>query len=97
VKAGADGTIRFELTTPEGEPVLDLEPHMGAMGHLNVVSADAAEYVHAHPADHGEGHNHATNQVTFVAHFPAAGLYKGWGQFKRGGRVQVVPFVLTVE
>lgn len=92
-KAGAEATVLFEVV--EGEkPVLDLEPYMGAMGHLVVVSADAKTYVHAHPA---EGQTGAKNTVAFGATFPQAGLYKGWGQFKRGGQVRVIPFVVRVE
>lgn len=93
VKAGAEGMIRFTLVGADGKPVADLEPYMGAMGHLVVLSADAKRYVHAHPA---EGHTPGGNVVTFGAHFPEAGLYKGWGQFKRGGQVRVVPFVVQV-
>lgn len=65
---------------------------MGAMGHLVILSADGKEYVHAHPAD-GKT---APGVVAFQAHFPKAGLYKGWGQFKRGGQVRVVPFVVNL-
>jgi len=69
-----------------------LEPYMGELGHLMFVSA-AGEYVHVHPA----GGDAARDTVEFGAHFPGPGLYKGWGQFKRGGRVLVVPFVVKVE
>lgn len=89
---GAEATVRFEVLDGE-RPVTDLEPYMGAMGHLAVVSADATRYVHAHPA----GDKTAKNVVTFGAVFPEAGLYKGWGQFKRGGTVRVVPFVVLVK
>jgi hypothetical protein len=93
-KPGGEATVRFELTDPSGQSVADLEPYMGAMGHLVVVSADATRYVHAHPA---EGPSRAKNVVAFGATFPQAGLYKGWGQFKRGGQVSVVPFVVRIE
>lgn len=92
-KAGQEATVRFELTDASGKAVADLEPYMGERGHLVVVSADATRYVHAHPA---EGQAGAKNVVAFGAAFPQAGLYKGWGQFKRGGQVGVVPFVVRV-
>ena len=91
-KAGEDWTISFVLSTPDGKPATDLEPYMGAKGHLNVVSEDASQYVHSHPAEGGEH-----NEVRFTAHFEAPGLYKGWGQFKSRGQVQIVPFVLRVD
>lgn len=93
VKADGDATVRFELTDPAGKPVLDLQPYMGAMGHLVVVSSDGMEYVHAHPADDKQ----TKNVVTFQAHFMNAGLYKGWGQFRWKGEVRVIPFVVRVE
>ena len=93
VKAGEETTIHFELSTPDGKPVSDLEPYMGAMGHLNAISADATQFVHAHPSD-GAG---PKNRVTFAAKFEKPGIYKAWGQFKRGGQVQIVPLVVQVE
>ena len=66
---------------------------MGAMGHLVVLSGDGKEYVHAHPAD-GKS---APGVVAFQAHFPRAGLYKGWGQFRWKDTVRVVPFVVKVD
>jgi hypothetical protein len=92
-KAGGEGTVRFELTDPAGKPLADLQPYMGAMGHLVVLSGDGKEYVHAHPAD-GKS---APGVVAFQAHFPKAGLYKGWGQFRWKDTVRVVPFVVKVD
>ena len=94
VKAGGEGTIRFEIADQAGKPVADLQPYMGAMGHLVVISQDGKRYVHAHPEDDRKA---GGNVVAFGAHFPKAGLYKGWGQFKRGGEVRVVPFVLRAD
>jgi hypothetical protein len=73
-KSGAEATVHFEVVDGE-KPAADLEPYMGAMGHLVVVSADTKTYVHAHPAEKPE----AKHVVTFGATFPAPGLYKGWG------------------
>ncbi len=93
-KAGGEATVTFELTDPAGQPANDLRPYMGAMGHLVVLSRDGTRYVHAHPA---EGKPAAGNVVTFMAHFPEAGLYKGWGQFRKRDKVCVVPFVAKVD
>ncbi|VTU01456.1 Uncharacterized protein OS=Desulfomicrobium baculatum (strain DSM 4028 / VKM B-1378) GN=Dbac_0494 PE=4 SV=1 [Gemmataceae bacterium] len=92
-KPGQEAMVRFELVNASGQPVIDLEPYMGATGHLVVVSADVTRYVHAHPAD---GHAGAKNVVAFGATFPQGGMYKGWGQFKRDGHVRVVPFVVQI-
>jgi hypothetical protein len=93
VEKGRDVTVTFRLREA-GKPVTDVEPYMGARGHLVVLSADAKEYVHAHPED---GAKASGDQVSFGVHFPGPGLYKGWGQFKRGGKVHTIPFVTKVE
>ena len=36
------------------------------------------------------------NVVAFGAAFPSSGVYKGWGQYNRGDKVRVVPFVVQV-
>lgn len=90
---GRPATVRFTLSDAAGAPVTDLQPYLGAMGHLTVISADGRDYVHAHPAD---GPPTGGNVVSFQAHFPRAGTYKGWGQFRRADRVHTVPFVVKV-
>ena len=57
------------------------------------VAAGGDRYVHVHPT----GGDAVRGIVEFEARFPGPGLYKGWGQFKRGGRVRVVPLVVKVE
>jgi hypothetical protein len=93
-KTAGEITIQFEVMDPLGTAATDLQPYMGAMGHLVVVSQDGRLYVHSHPMDEKKAN---TNVVNFMAHFPQPGLYKGWGQFKRQGQVHIVPFVLQVE
>ena len=87
---GGEATITFDLTDAAGKPVEDLQPYMGAMGHLVVLSGDGKEYVHAHPAEAKPG---TSSRVVFQAHIMKPGLYKGWGQFRRTDTVRVVPFV----
>ena len=41
--------VRFHFVDAAGQTVDDLQPYLGAMGHLVIVSADGREYVHAHP------------------------------------------------
>ena len=84
--------VRFQLVDPSGRVVSDLQPYLGAMGHLVIISADGAEYVHAHPLS--ESQSAPEGVVEFAAHFPKPGLYKAWGQFQRHDAVFTVPFVL---
>lgn len=85
-------TVRFHFVDADGKPVSDLQPYLGAMGHLVIISANGGDYVHAHPLS--EAKTAADGAVEFAAHFPKPGIYKAWGQFQRGGSVFTVPFVL---
>jgi hypothetical protein len=91
-KAAEETKISFSLLDPMDKPVTNLQPYLGAMGHLVVISADGKHYVHAHAV---EGKS-ANGVVEFAAHFTQAGIYKAWGQFQRAGQVYTVPFVLKV-
>lgn len=75
-----------------GEPIKDLQPYLGALGHTVAISADAEKYLHIHPMTiQGSGPN-----VTFMTIFPEKGIYKIWGQFQHEGEVFTVPFVVEV-
>lgn len=92
VNAGEEAEIRFRLADETGQPIEDLQPYLGARGHLVVLSADGKQYVHAHPlSEHS-----AANEVVFKSHFPGIGLYKGWAQFQQKDNVLTIPFVLQV-
>jgi hypothetical protein len=93
LRAGKEATLRFTLTDAiTNEPISDLEPFLGAPGHLLLVSADLTESNHVHPeepATHGP-------TITFQPILPAAGSYKVWLQFQHRGVVSTVSFVLSV-
>jgi len=93
-KKGGEASIQFDLSDAKGNAVDDLQSYMGERGHLVVLSADGKQYVHAHPASEKGA---AKNRVVFHAHLPSAGLFKGWGQFKRQDRIHVIPFVMKVD
>ena len=89
-KANGATRIVFRLLDASGTSVVDLQPYMGAMGHLVIISADGKQYVHAHSKD-----KKATDgKVEFEAHIMKPGIYKAWGQFQREGAVRIVPFVM---
>jgi len=93
LKAGKEATLQFTLTDAStGAPISDLEPFLGAPGHVLLVSTDLTESNHVHPEEP------ATRGpvITFRPLMPAAGVYKLWLQFQRGGVVSSVPFVISV-
>ena len=92
-KAGEDTKLVFTIRddkTKEG--IDDLEPYLGAAGHVVILSADAERYLHVHPTDEkGTGPT-----AEFSTSFPRGGVYKIWGQFQHEGRVITAGFVVTV-
>jgi hypothetical protein len=93
LKAGKEAVLRFTLTdAATGAPISDLEPFLGAPGHMLIVSADLTSANHVHPEEpamHGP-------TITFQPLMPAAGAYKLWLQCQRGGVVVTIPFVVSV-
>jgi hypothetical protein len=91
--AGRELTLTFSLSdATTGAPVTDLEPYLGAPGHMFAVSADLGDGVHSHPSRMKE----MGPAVSFDLTFPRPGLHKVWVQFQWRGKVVTVPFVLDV-
>jgi P-type Cu+ transporter len=80
-----------------GEPIqLDfivnkknLEPYLGAMGHVVILDETAENYIHVHPKNESE--------TTFETQFNEPGKYKIWAEFKHNGVVTAYPFVVEVQ
>jgi hypothetical protein len=93
-RAGRESHLQFEVTdAATGSPVADLEPYLGASGHLLAVRRDAAFALHAHP----DGPLTAGPVLTFDPVFPVTGRYKLWLQIQRKGQVMTTAFVIDVE
>lgn len=98
IPVGKSTGLLFKLTdTATGQPLTDLEPYLGAYGHLMIIHQDGQTVVHSHPAEDEAGLAASRKgSVLFSARFPKPGVYKAWGQFQRGGRVITIPFVLKI-
>lgn len=79
-----------------GAPVTNLQPYLGAMGHMVLVHEDGETYVHSHPSesDPSIGKN---GVVPFTARFAKPGLYRCWAQFKRDGKIVTTSYVVEVK
>lgn len=74
------------------KPITDLQPYLGAVGHVVILSQDGENYLHVHPTDEkAKGPD-----AKFMTTFPHSGVYKIWGQFQHNGKVITVPFVVKV-
>ncbi|MUT65197.1 hypothetical protein [Paenibacillus sp. NEAU-GSW1] len=85
--------LNFNISDAETkQPITDLQPYLGAIGHVVILSEDAENYLHVHPMEEkGSG-----PEAKFMTTFPHSGIYKIWGQFQRDGKVFTVPFVVEV-
>jgi len=91
--ANKAATLTFTISDEaSGAPVTDLEPYLGAIGHVVVLSADGERYVHVH----AEGEQGTGPEARFEATFPTSGIYKIWGQFQQNGEVFTVDYVVDV-
>lgn len=99
IPVGRTTTLAFRLRdTASGRPVADLQPYLGAQGHLMIVHQDGETFVHSHPAEDAAASALARKgEVRFSARFPRGGVYKAWVQFQRGGKVATIPFVFEVR
>ena len=91
--SGLERALRFTISE-NGKPAKDLQPYLGALGHIVVLSEGDLLYVHAHP---DESAANAPGAVSFEVHFPRAGKYKIFGQFQHRGRVLTASFVTEVK
>jgi hypothetical protein len=73
------------------DPGEELEPYLGARGHLLAASGDLIDMIHSHPAFDDPG-----RVVQFNVIFPRPGLHRVWVQFQRRGVVNTVSFTLPV-
>ncbi|MGO4272648.1 hypothetical protein AB4Z22_22875, partial [Paenibacillus sp. TAF58] len=74
------------------QPVKDLQPYLGAVGHVVILTQDAENYLHVHPTDEKT----SGPDAKFMTTFPHRGIYKIWAQFQQNGKVFTIPFVIKV-
>lgn len=72
----------------DGEPVTDLQPYLGAYGHLVALRAGDLAYLHVHPEDS----DRAGPDITFYAEVPSSGDYRLFLDFKHGDEVRTADF-----
>ncbi|MFJ9125779.1 hypothetical protein ACIRJS_16955 [Streptomyces sp. NPDC102340] len=73
----------------DGRPVTDLEPYLGAYGHLVALRSGDLAYLHVHPHDGRPG-----PEVSFTATAPSAGTYRLFLDFKHDGEVRTAAFTV---
>jgi hypothetical protein len=94
-RVGDDTHFVVELADAgTGEPIADLQPYLGAWGHMLVASADLEDIVHSHPLV--EETTPGGPRITFHTLLARAGWYRVWTQVQRGGRLVTFGFTVRV-
>ena len=87
---------RLALTISRGgRPVTDLQPYLGAYGHLVAMRAGDLGYLHVHP-DGEPGEVPAGPRVVFHAEVPGTGSYRLFLDFRHAGVVHTATFTVHV-
>ncbi|MFC7547365.1 hypothetical protein [Plantactinospora sp. GCM10030261] len=97
------GTLRPGATSPltltvsrDGEPVTDLQPYLGAYGHLVMLRQGDLAYLHVHPeGSPGDGRTAPGPEVRFAAEVPSTGTYRLYLDFQHAGVVRTAEFTMV--
>jgi hypothetical protein len=79
----------------DGRPVTDLQPYLGAYGHLVVLRDGDLAYLHAHPAEEAGDGTAAGPEIRFATTVPSAGTYRLFLDFRHGGTVRTADFTVV--
>ncbi|MEV7275556.1 hypothetical protein [Streptomyces sp. NPDC093111] len=85
---GKAGELRL-IVTKAGKPVTNLEPYLGAYGHLVALRDGDLAYLHVHPNEGGPGPD-----VSFTATAPSSGTYRLFLDFQHEGKVRTAAFTV---
>ena len=92
--AGEHSPLTLRVTKG-GEPVTDLQPYLGAYGHLVTLRSGDLAYLHVHPGgEPGDGKTKPGPDISFGAEVPSAGAYHLYLDFKHDGVVRTAQFRL---
>ena len=92
VEVARDGSERRFTVTRDGRPVDDLEPYLGARGHLVAIREGSLDFLHVHPEDAAtEG-----RAIRFAVTYRRGGPHRLFLQFRHRGEVHTAAFTETV-
>jgi hypothetical protein len=93
--AGRESELAFTVRRG-GRPVTDLQPYLGAFGHLVSLRAGDLAYLHTHPAEEAHPGDAGGPEVRFATTFPTAGTYRLFLDFRAGDAVHTAAFTVAV-
>jgi len=82
----------------DGKPVTDLQPYLGAYGHLVALRDSDLAYLHVHPmGEPGDGVTPAGPEIGFHTTVPSTGNYRLFLDFKHQNVVRTAEFTVSVD
>jgi len=89
-------TSKVTLTVSKnGRAVTDLQPYLGAYGHLVALRGGDLAYLHVHPdGEPGDGRTRPGPAITFYAEVPSAGNYRLFLDFRHEDTVRTAEFTV---
>ncbi|MGI5347146.1 hypothetical protein ACQEU8_03000 [Streptomyces sp. CA-250714] len=96
LRAGTGSELRLDVSK-DGKPVTDLQPYLGAYGHLVALRSGDLAYLHVHPnGEPGDGRTKPGPEVSFTATAPSKGAYRLFLDFRHDGKVRTAAFTVHV-
>ncbi len=82
----------------DGKPVSDLQPYLGAYGHLVALRASDLAYLHVHPmGDAGDATTTSGPDIAFHTTFPSPGSYRLFLDFQHRDVVRTAAFTVNIS
>ncbi len=95
--AGEHSMLKLRVAR-DGRPVTDLQPYLGAYGHLVALRGGDLAYLHVHPdGEPGDEKTEPGPEVEFGAEVPSDGEYHLYLDFKHDGVVRTAQFQLDAQ
>ncbi|PNG20706.1 hypothetical protein [Streptomyces cahuitamycinicus] len=94
LRPGKAGELKLKVSR-DGKPVTDLQPYLGAYGHLVALRSGDLAYLHVHPnGEPGDGTTRPGPDISFTATAPSSGSYRLFLDFKHEGKVHTAAFTV---
>jgi hypothetical protein len=90
--AGTESELTVTIER-DSDPVTDVEPYLGALGHLVAVRDGDLGYLHVHPLEEADAPGGPS--VTFAVEFPTSGMYRLFFEFDHDGAVHAAQVTLA--
>ncbi|KUL44135.1 hypothetical protein [Streptomyces regalis] len=91
---GKESELKLKVSR-DGRPVTNLQPYLGAYGHLVALRSGDLAYLHVHPnGEPGDGTTKPGPEISFMATAPSSGMYRLFLDFKHQGEVHTAAFTV---